>query len=109
MPNPRGAFRGLILFFLLFSTQAQADLSADRQEKLEHLLLHDCGSCHGLTLKGGLGPPLTPGDLTEKPAEFLEEIIFHGMPDMAMPPWGELLTREEIRWLVKRIKSGKTP
>ena len=27
--------------------------------KLANLVRQDCGSCHGLTLKGGLGKPLT--------------------------------------------------
>ena len=40
-----------------------------RQAELLHLLRHDCGSCHGLTLKGGLGPPLLPATLAaQEPA-----------------------------------------
>ena len=35
---------------------AQDGPSAARQDELLHLLRQDCGSCHGLTLRGGLGP-----------------------------------------------------
>jgi mono/diheme cytochrome c family protein len=34
-----------------------AALDTARQAELLHLLKHDCGSCHGMTRKGGLGPP----------------------------------------------------
>ncbi|HAF55336.1 MAG TPA: cytochrome C55X NirC, partial [Thauera sp.] len=30
-----------------------------RARELIHIVRQDCGSCHGLTLKGGLGPALT--------------------------------------------------
>lgn len=43
-------------------------LSEVRQKQLIHLLKQDCGSCHGLTLKGGLGPALLPDVLLSKPA-----------------------------------------
>ncbi len=44
---------------------------ASRQAELKHLLIQDCGSCHGLRMKGGLGPALTPDDLAGKPKESL--------------------------------------
>ncbi|MBF0340564.1 MAG: cytochrome c [Magnetococcales bacterium] len=87
----------------------RAELPTERQNQLIHLLRHDCGSCHGMTLKGGLGPPLLPADLANKPADLLEDIVFHGLPERAMPPWEGLLTREEIRWLVLHLKKGDLP
>ena len=33
---------------------------AERARELIHIVRQDCGSCHGLTLAGGLGPALTP-------------------------------------------------
>ena len=49
--------------FLAGSTVASAALADGQQagtapdpKVLEHLVKQDCGSCHGLTLKGGLGP-----------------------------------------------------
>ena len=35
----------------------------ERQDQLRYLLRQDCGSCHGMTLKGGLGPALLPDNL----------------------------------------------
>jgi len=75
-----------------------------RQQELTHLLYQDCGSCHGLSLKGGLGPPLLPETLTGKPVEFLAATILHGRPGTPMPPWGSFLTPEEAAWIANRIK-----
>lgn len=85
---------------------AAADLSPARQTELRYLLEHDCGSCHGLTLKGGLGPALTVDALADKPAEFLHLTILHGRPGTAMPPWRGLLSEAESRWLADLLLSG---
>ena len=50
------------------SSRPGRSASAERQAKLDHLLLQDCGSCHGLRMTGGLGPALTRDALAGKPA-----------------------------------------
>lgn len=97
------------LFFIvsLFSTSiAWADVTQNRQQELIHLLKHDCGSCHGLTLRGGLGPPLTADALKDKSSAFLEEVVLYGVPKRAMPPWKDHLTSQEVLWLINRMKEG---
>lgn len=86
---------------------AMAEVDAARQAELTHLLRHDCGSCHGMTLKGGLGPSLLPEALQGKPAQFLESTILNGRFGTAMPPWRGFLTDEEARWIVQRLISGQ--
>lgn len=86
-----------------------AELSPGRQTELRNLLLQDCGSCHGMTLKGGLGPPLTPRALHDKDREMLIVTILHGRPGTPMPPWQGLLTRPEVEWLVDNLYQGVTP
>lgn len=76
------------------------------QARLANLVIQDCGSCHGLTLRGGLGPPLRPGDLGDLPLEAIAAIIREGVPDTAMPPWKSLLSPEEIHWISQQLKSG---
>ncbi len=80
--------------------------SPGRQTALMTLLKHDCGSCHGLTMKGGLGPPLLPDTLTGKDEEALTAIILDGVPGKPMPPWRFELQPEEARWLVDRLREG---
>jgi len=76
------------------------------QARLANLVIQDCGSCHGMTLRGGLGPPLRPEDLGDLPVEAIAAIIREGVPDTAMPPWKPLLSPEEIHWISQQLKSG---
>ena len=87
---------------------AAGEIDPQRQGELRYLLAQDCGSCHGLTLRGGLGPALTPEALAGKPAEYLQLTILHGRPGTAMPPWRGLLSERESRWLAERLLSGDT-
>ena len=77
-----------------------------RARELLHLLKQDCGSCHGMRLTGGLGPPLTPAALRTKPAESLAATIVSGRPGTAMPPWRRFLSEAEAEWLVARMVAG---
>ncbi len=79
---------------------------APRQADLKHLLKQDCGSCHGTRLTGGLGTPLTPEALANKPAEGLIATILYGRPGSAMPPWQGLLSEHEAAWLVEQLQQG---
>ncbi|MCK5870012.1 cytochrome C [Methylococcaceae bacterium HT1] len=67
------------------------------------MLKHDCGSCHGLTLKGGLGPPLLAADLKKTPDDYLILTIQNGRKGTAMPPWKPFITEQETRWLVQNL------
>ncbi len=87
---------------------ADNQLSKQRQQELIHLLKQDCGSCHGMTLKGGLGPSLLPQQLKNKPTALLENTILYGREGTAMPPWENLLTKQEVQWLTKQIQQGIT-
>ncbi len=75
--------------------------------KLANLVRQDCGSCHGLTLKGGLGKPLTASELARWDRDQLTYIILDGVPGTPMPPWRTLLTEPEARWIADNLKSGE--
>lgn len=94
------------LFFaasLLFAVPAMADVPPSRQQELVRLVRHDCGSCHGLTLMGGLGPALLPANLRDKPKESLVATILFGRPGTPMPPWRTFVTETEAEWIVERL------
>lgn len=101
---------GIILAALsaLWSGTAFAEIPASRQAELMHLLVQDCGSCHGLTLKGGLGPALTKEALTDKAPVMLREVILHGRPGTPMPPWNSFMNAQEAEWLVRVLIEGRT-
>lgn len=91
---------------LLLPALTLATPAPDRQQALRYLLLQDCGSCHGMTLKGGLGPALTPQALAGKSREWLSNSILYGRPGTAMPPWQDFIEQEEADWLVQQLLQG---
>jgi cytochrome c55X len=83
--------------------------SEARQRELLHLLKQDCGACHGMTLQGGLGTPLTAEALRDKPVDSLAATILGGRPGTAMPPWKPFMSEQEARWLVELLQAGQRP
>lgn len=106
MPTLRS---GILVLALgaLGSNMAAAEVPVDRQAKLMHLLVQDCGSCHGLTRRGGLGPALTPEALEGKSAVMLREVILRGRPGTPMPPWSGFMNPQEAEWLVQVLREGR--
>lgn len=85
-----------------------AEVTPQRAAELENLVLQDCGSCHGLTRKGGLGPDLRPQSLEGKSVDYLVEVVLDGVPGTAMPPWHPLLSEAEARWIADYLLKGGT-
>jgi len=99
--------KALLLGISLYvSAPALADVSASRQVELMNLLKQDCGSCHGMTLRGGLGPALLPAALEGKPTQLLISTILEGRQNTAMPPWKTMLSDEDAAWIALRLKQG---
>lgn len=98
------------LLALLATAAAEADeISPARQQELVNLLKQDCGSCHGLLLKGGLGPALRPENLKDQPDSLLIDTILNGRPGTAMPPWRELLSHADALWLIQQLRNNRQP
>jgi len=100
----------VMLFFTVTAKPSMANddtLSSTRQAELIHLVKQDCGSCHGMTLKGGLGPALLVKNLQNKPILFIQNTILYGRAGTAMPPWKTLLTEPEALWIAKQLKQGR--
>lgn len=99
--------RALVALILLTPAVAlTAEPSPERSRELVRMVRQDCGSCHGLTLKGGLGPPLLPETLHEKPAESLRYTVLLGRPGTPMPPWNAFMTEAEADWIVRQLIQG---
>ncbi|MBK6631038.1 MAG: cytochrome c [Betaproteobacteria bacterium] len=96
----------LFLFLLLPVASLAADPAPERARELVRMVRQDCGSCHGLTLNGGLGPPLLPDTLRDKPAESLRYTVLLGRPGTPMPPWNAFMTEAEADWIVRQLMAG---
>ncbi|MDP2825685.1 MAG: cytochrome c [Sulfuritalea sp.] len=103
-----GTFLSLLTALMLGcpALPAAADPSPARQKELIHLVRQDCGSCHGMTLQGGLGPALLPATLADKPVEGLVATIVGGRPGTPMPPWHRFLAEDEAQWIVAKLMAG---
>lgn len=97
------ASKWLLSLFLVPVIAAAAEPDSQRQKELVHLVRQDCGSCHGMTLKGGLGPALLPETLRDKPAEGLAATIYYGRPGTPMPPWKQFMSEAEAAWIVDKL------
>lgn len=100
---------GAAAFFVALgslSNQAAADSANDRRSALTQLVRNDCGSCHGITLKGGLGPALTPDRLSQMPSDLIAFWIKNGRPERGMPAWEPLLSDSDIAYIANGLKNG---
>lgn len=91
---------------LILALAATPALSEPDAQTLTRLVRHDCGSCHGLTLRGGLGPDIRPQALSHYEAEGLAAVILEGVPGTPMPPWRPLLSEEEAAWIAEYLLNG---
>lgn len=100
--------RGLALAALLLASAPllAAEPDAARQKSLIHLVRQDCGSCHGLTLQGGLGPALTATRLKDWSPSDLAATIIHGRPGTPMPPFKGLLDEADAHWIARQLLAG---
>jgi len=97
----------LLLSSMMVTTVAVSETVAPvRQRELHNLVVQDCGSCHGLTMRGGLGKPLLPENLKPFPEEALAEVILDGVSGTPMPPWRGLITEAEALWIARELKQG---
>ena len=99
----------LTLLTIASAGVASADIAPERQAELLYLLKHDCGSCHGMRLEGGLGPALKPERFRQWDTEILAAAILHGRPGTPMPPWRPFITEPEAYWLAGQLKKGIRP
>jgi len=96
----------VLLMTMVSHSFAEMSVTSERQQVLMDLLRNDCGACHGLTMKGGLGLPLTPDALRDKDSNGLLLTILDGRPGTAMPPWRRFLSEADARWMLQQLQRG---
>ncbi|UZE97516.1 c-type cytochrome [Alkalimarinus alittae] len=89
------------------NSTSKNSITQTRATELAHMVKHDCGSCHGMTLKGGLGPSLLPEQFKDKNVEYIKLSILHGRNGTAMPPWNAILSDNDAEWIAEYLLSGK--
>jgi cytochrome c55X len=102
-----GLAAGVTLMGVGLAGAAMAGPSPDRQDQLRAMVSQDCGSCHGMTRKGGLGSPLLPELLSQYSEEGVVETILEGRPGTPMPPWKSMLSRDDAVWIAAYLMRGE--
>lgn len=76
------------------------------QKKGTQVFESKCANCHGKKGEGGIGPNLTDGHWIHggKLAQ-IAAIIEKGVNEKGMPPWGAVLSRDELRGAVAYIRT----
>lgn len=100
--GPHPQMRGKVIV-----KKAELKVSEERALELDYLVKQDCGSCHGMLFKGGLGPALLPENIKAYSVEDLMAVILHGRPGTPMPPWKAILSEADANWIAKALKSGE--
>jgi cytochrome c55X len=89
-----------------YALAGEVQLPAFDVRETVRLVRQDCGSCHGMTLQGGLGTPLTREALAGQSAATLAVIILHGRHGTAMPPWKSLMSEAQAHWIAEQLLQG---
>ncbi len=95
-----------VLALLALAGAAWGGDAAPDARALTRLVHQDCGACHGMTLKGGLGPDIRPAKILHYSPQDLKEVIMDGRPGTPMPPWRPLLTEAEAEWIANYLLKG---
>lgn len=89
------------------SPQSRAQVPWTEHERhLIRMVRQDCGSCHGMQLTGGLGPPLTPQALQGLPMDSMVATIYEGRAGTPMPGWKTMISAADARWIAEQLKQG---
>lgn len=101
------ALTGLVSVMTAFPvTAADQPANPSRRAEIVNMVRQDCGSCHGMTLRGGLGPSLEARTLADKDTGQLQFVILNGRRGTPMPPWKDFLTDTEVAWVVDMLMQG---
>lgn len=103
-PHPK--MTGVVIVRDPNSAPVKNTVDRTRQAELKYLVRQDCGSCHGMRLKGGLGPALLPENIKQYSVADLSAVILYGRPGTPMPPWKEILSTEDADWIANTLKTG---
>lgn len=95
-----------VAFCLLAITSLALAEENSTPQALVSLVHQDCGSCHGMTLKGGLGPDIRADALAHYDVDTLATVVLDGIPKTAMPPWRPLLSEADARQIAEYLLKG---
>lgn len=81
----------------------------DQMSVAHNAYMSKCASCHGPEMGGQIGPNLTDKYWIhgKGSAQDIAKVIHDGVLDKGMPPWGSLISADELKLLVAYVISKK--
>jgi len=83
-----------------------AEVANERQSELLYFVEQNCPACHGIRMKGSIGPALSKADLQHLSVNAVTLTILYGLPDKGMPAWEAQLSETDAFWIAKLLKRG---
>lgn len=86
-----------------------AAIVPENVKKGEEIFENNCLPCHAENGRGDIGPNLTDKHwlVAKSTPETIYNVVFSGSEENGMPPWGDVLTSEEIYHAVAYVSSLK--
>ncbi len=82
------------------------EITNERQSELLYFVEQKCPACHGIGMRGSIGPALSKANLQHLSVNAVTLTILYGLPEKGMPAWEAQLSEREASWIAELLKRG---
>ena len=82
------------------------EVTNERQSELLDFVEQNCPACHGIRMRGSIGPALSKANLQHLSVNAVTLTILYGLTDKGMPAWEAQLTEGDAYWIAEFLKRG---
>ena len=83
-----------------------AEVTDERQSELLDFVEQNCPACHGIRMRGSIGPALSKANLQYLSVNAVTLTILYGLTDKGMPAWEAQLSERDAYWIAEFLKRG---
>ena len=83
-----------------------AEVTEERQSELLDFVEQNCPACHGIRMRGSIGPALSKANLQYLSVNAVTLTILYGLTDKGMPAWEAQLSERDAYWIAEFLKRG---
>ena len=81
-----------------------AEVTDERQSELLDFVEQNCPACHGIRMRGSIGPALSKANLQYLSVNAVTLTILYGLTDKGMPAWEAQLSERDAYWIAEFLK-----
>lgn len=83
-----------------------AEVTNERRSELLYFVEQNCPACHGIRMRGSIGPALSKANLQHLSVNAVTLTILYGLTDKGMPAWEAQLSERDAYWIAELLKRG---